>query len=106
MLHDTTEVRERRGAALRTGTTIEAAGRPAHPSPRLVAQLGSDWRVVDDPLQWVIQRRKGRPRHKNAGWASLSFCRTREGLLLALRERGCPTNAAVLALPDWHVDRH
>jgi hypothetical protein len=34
---------------------------PAHPSNRLTAQLNSNWRVVDDPLQWILQRRKGKP---------------------------------------------
>ena len=35
--------------------------RPAHPSNRLVAQLNANWRVVNDPLQWRLQRRKGNP---------------------------------------------
>ncbi|MHA1165682.1 MAG: hypothetical protein ACTSP0_08915 [Alphaproteobacteria bacterium] len=32
---------------------------PAHPSPHLVGQLNEQWRVVDDPLQWILQKRKG-----------------------------------------------
>ena len=35
---------------------------PAHPSSRLLAHLNENWRVVDDPLQWILQRRKGNPR--------------------------------------------
>jgi hypothetical protein len=31
------------------------AKRPAHPSNRLVAQLNATWRVLDDPLQWILQ---------------------------------------------------
>src|SRR5262245_57424372 len=54
---------------------------PAHPSNRLVAQLNETWRVVDDPLQWILQRRKGNPRSRNSGWKNRSFCRTREALL-------------------------
>src|SRR6516162_5593334 len=42
--------------------------RPAHPSNRLVAQLNASWRVVDDPLQWVLQHKNGNPRSKNSGW--------------------------------------
>ena len=60
--------------------------RLAHSSNRLVAQLNSNWRVVDDPLQWILQRRKGNPRKKNSGWRDRSFCTTREGLLQCVRE--------------------
>lgn len=35
-----------------------------HPSNRLIAQLNKNWRVVDDPLQWVLERRKGKLRKK------------------------------------------
>jgi hypothetical protein len=52
---------------------------PAHPSNRLVVQLSVDWRVVEDPLQWILQRKKGNPRAKNSGWQNRSFCRTRDG---------------------------
>ena len=40
----------------------QAVEGPAHPSNRLVAQLNATWRVVADPLQWRLQRRKGNPR--------------------------------------------
>ena len=60
--------------------------RPAHPSNRLIAQLSASWRVIDDPLQWILQRRKGNPRKKNFGWRSRSFCTTRNGLLRCVRE--------------------
>src|SRR5690349_14808540 len=48
----------------------------AHPSNRLIAQLNANWRLVDDPLQWILQRRKGNPRKRNSGWINLSFCTT------------------------------
>ena len=81
---------------------------PAHPSNRLLAQLNTNWRVVDDPLQWILQRRKGNPRKKNSGWQGRSFCRTREALLRCVRQ-ACevvdPNALAKLhALPDWHQD--
>lgn len=95
---------------------------PAHPSNCLIAQLNANWRVVDDPLQWILQRRKGTPREKSTGWQGRSFCRTREGLLRCIREYCClpdqggsrcvheyrGVDAAALqhvrALPEWHID--
>jgi hypothetical protein len=95
---------------------------PAHPSNRLVAQLNETWRVVDEPLQWIPQRRKGNPRSKNTGWQNRSFCRTREALLRCVREYCCSPDEGQLrsiheyrgldpeafmqlaALPEWHVD--
>jgi hypothetical protein len=95
---------------------------PAHPSNRFVTQLNERWRVVDDPLQWVLQQRKGTPRKKNTGWQARSFCRTREGLLRCIRENCCLPDQGgsrcveeyrgvdgaalqqVRALPEWHAD--
>jgi hypothetical protein len=80
----------------------------AHPSNRLIAQLNANWRIIDDPLLWILQRRKGKPRQKNSGWRSRSFCRTRDALLRCIREyRGgvdVEALAKVEALPDWHPD--
>jgi hypothetical protein len=44
---------------------------------------------VDDPLQWLLQRKKGNPRRKNSGWTNRSFCQTREALLRCIREYCC-----------------
>ena len=81
---------------------------PAHPSNCLVAQLNERWRVVADPLQWILQKRKGTPSKKKSGWQGSSFCRTRKALLRNIRER-CgevdpKTLAEIEALPEWHVD--
>jgi hypothetical protein len=80
--------------------------RPAHPSNRLTVQLNMNWRVVDDPLQWVLQRRKGNPRKKNSGWQDRSFCTTRDGLLRCIRELcGAVDDEALTclhALPELH----
>ena len=82
---------------------------PAHPSNRLVAQLNTNWRVVNDPLQWVLQRRKGNPRKKNSGWKDRSFCTTRDALFRCVREYCGDVDQNALAtlqeLPDHHVDR-
>jgi hypothetical protein len=78
---------------------------PAHPSNRLIAQLNTNWRVVDDPLQWILQRRKGNPRKKNSGWQDRSFCTTREGLLRCVCETCGEVDdealAHIRALPEF-----
>jgi hypothetical protein len=82
--------------------------RPAHPSYRLVAQLNERWRVVDDPLQWILQRKKGNPRKKNSGWRDRSFCRTQGALLRCVAgycgEIDANSLAKLKSLPDWHPD--
>jgi hypothetical protein len=79
---------------------------------------------VDDPLQWILQRKKGSPRQKNSGWQSRSYCRTREGLLRCIRGCCCSGDKGQLGcieeyhgideaalqqirvLPEWHADWH
>ena len=82
----------------------DRADGPAHPSNRLLAQLNTNWRAVDDPLQWILQRRKGNPRKKNSGWRNRSFCRTRDALLRCVREHCGEIDPEALAtlkeLPD------
>jgi hypothetical protein len=73
----------------------------------LLAQLNASWRVVDDPLQWVLQHKKGNPRSKNPGWENRSFCTTRAALLRCAHEY-CPevdaaALAALIALPEHHT---
>jgi hypothetical protein len=115
-------VREPRAAPAAHQDYPDSAASPAHPSNRLVAQLNESWRVIDDPLQWILQRRKGNPRKKNSGWRSRSFCRTREALLCCIREYCCSPDQGqsrcireyhgvddaalqqICALPDWHPD--
>ena len=78
----------------------------AHPSDRLVLQLSERWRIVNDPLQWILQRKKGTPSKKNSGWRGRRGCRTRKELLRCIREYcGCVDDEAVKqieALPEWH----
>jgi len=84
------------------------AKRPAHPSNGLIAELNELWRVVDDPLQWILQRKKGNPRKKSSGWQGRSFCRTREALLRCVLEYcgevDLPALEKLNELPDWHLD--
>ena len=82
---------------------------PAHSSERLVAQLNEQWRVVDGPLQWVLQRGNGKVRNKSSGSQGRSFCRTRVGLLRCISEYCGEVDANSVAklktLPDYHLDR-
>ena len=87
-------------------TSQHAPSPPAHPSNRVITGLNVTWRVVDDALQWILQRRKGNPRKKNSGWQDRSFCRTREGLLRSVRELCGEVDpkamAPLNALPEFH----
>jgi hypothetical protein len=103
-----TSVRERPMPLELRGECQECIKRPAHPSNWLVAQLNATWRVVDDPLQWILQRRKGNPRTRNSGWRDRSFCRTRDALLGCIRKHCGEIDAEALpkleALPGCHPD--
>ncbi len=85
-----------------------SASRPAHPSNRVIAKLNASWRIADDPLQWILQRRKGNTRSKNPGWAGRSYCRTRDALLRCIRQNCGQVSSEALAkleaLPYWHPD--
>jgi hypothetical protein len=72
--------RERNSPLPSADTAGSTLPRPAHPSNRLLAQLNERWRVVDDPLQWRLQKKKGNLRDKNSGWDNRSFCRTKDDL--------------------------
>ena len=62
--------------------------------------LNSGWRVMDDPLQWLLQHQQG------GRWRNRSYCRTREGLLRCVREYCGIIDAEALkrleALPGFH----
>jgi len=81
---------------------------PAHHSNRVLAELNSNWKVIEGPGQWVLQQRKGRPRCKNRGWLGRSYCATRAALLRSIREYCGAVDAASLSvietLPETHLD--
>jgi hypothetical protein len=83
-----------------------SAERLAHPLISFPVHLDANWRVIDDPLQWIMQHRKGNARRKSSGWESRSFCRTRAGLLCGIREYCGEVDPRVLEalsmLPEWH----
>ena len=77
---------------------------PSHRSNPLLAQLSAGWRVVVDPMQWILQRKAS-----DTNWNPRSFCSTREGLLRCVREYCGEVDplalATLRALPEWHPDR-
>jgi len=79
---------------------------PAGSSNALPTVLNNGWRVVNDPLQWILQRRNSKPDKKHSGWANRSYCRTREGLLRCVREYCGIVDLEALRrlemLPEWH----
>jgi hypothetical protein len=97
------EPREEGSGDIARPTRVE---RLAHPSSPLCVRLNPDWRVIDDPLQWVLQCRRGNPRAKNSGWESRFFLRTQSGLLAFVREHCGQVDpdalASLMTLPEWH----
>ena len=98
----------REGAEHGRGRSPAAPGRSrfAPPSSPFPLMLNENWRVVDDPLQWIVQQRKGNRRGKNTGWRGRLFFRTRSGLLSRLEEYcgevDAQARAALEALPERH----
>jgi hypothetical protein len=80
--------------------------RLAHPRQSFPLVLNANWRVIDEPLQWVVQQRKGNQRGKNTGWRGRFFFDTRSGLLNLTREYCGRVDPSVLAslaaLPERH----
>jgi hypothetical protein len=63
----------------------------------VLLELNESWRVVDDPVQWLLQRAG-----KKHVWKTRSYCATRTGLELCIREYcGEISEEARAALADW-----
>jgi hypothetical protein len=81
---------------------------PADRSKVFLLSVTAGIRVISDDLQWIVQTRKGNANAKSSGWRSRHFCRSREGLQLALGRLlgrdGVPAHvaASISALPKWH----
>ena len=86
-----------------TGEGPAAHGRRLRPP--FPIYLSERWRVVDDPLQWILQRRSGRTRKLKCGadngWRNCRFPTTRGVLLRDVREI-IGVDADLGALPDVH----
>ncbi len=70
--------------------------------------LNDHWRVVDDPLQWILEVRKGQAGKKSTGYRARSFCASRTGLTQCIRDNCGDLYPGTLAridlLPDLHQD--
>jgi hypothetical protein len=89
------------------GIAAGATKAPADRSEGFVLAVTDDVRIISDHLQWIVQIRKGKPDAKSFGWRARHFCRSREGLQLALRRmlgRDVPARvvAQIDAFPEWH----
>ena len=73
----------------------KATKRPADRSKPVRAFLNDRWRVIDDGLQWVLQKRTGRPTPKSTGWRGRSYLRTRASLLDSVK-RWCGELSPIL----------
>jgi hypothetical protein len=78
----------------------------------IVVKLNDRWRVIDHPLQWILQyRRNNRGRSDGSedprSWEGKRFCRTRTALLRDIRENCGAVDPAAVAtlktLPDRHL---
>ena len=76
---------------------------------KVIARLNDRWRVVDDPLQWVLQVRRGRKTSKASGWRNRSYHAQRTALQRCIGEY-CGEVAGhalktIEALPEVHPAR-
>ena len=97
----------------------DAPVRPATTPPSakavfLVTPLNDRWRVIGDPLQWLLQYRAGNisdsgESQTRKAWQGRRYCRTRDALIRDIGELCGPVDPSALAvieaLPDRHVDR-
>jgi hypothetical protein len=69
---------------------LQAPENDASDSDGLIVQLSQRFRIVaeggSDPQQWFLQRRSGQ------SWEAISYCASRDGLLLSIREKCIPPN--------------
>lgn len=65
-----------------------------------LVKLNERWRIDDDPLQWVLKRRKGK------GWIGSAYCTTRTALLSNIRERAGNVDPAAVAFIETWQEQH
>lgn len=69
-------------------------------SEGLEIAINDGWRVIEDELQWILQR------WQTPAWRNRSYCRTRSGLERCIREYCGPVDPIAQlqldALEDWH----
>ena len=70
-----------------------------------IVRLNDLWRVVDDPLQWILVRR-GNKNGNFGPWKARSFCTTRKVLLRCIREDCGDVDPAAVALIETWPERN
>ena len=74
----------------------------------VIAILNDRWRVIDDPLQWILEVRTGRPTKKATGWRGRSYCTQRSTLIRCIGKYCKEVDPAALEiikkLPEKHID--
>lgn len=74
-----------------------------------ITPLNNHWRVIDDPLQWILQVRKGQETSKGSGWRDRAYCAQRTALIRCIGEFCGEVSqdalAVIEALPSRHLDR-
>jgi len=89
--------------------SVEGMARNEREAAARVVELSDHWRIVDDPLQWILMVRKGHCRAKASGWRAHRFHVQRTALIASV-QRFCghirPEAMAWLAsLPVLHPSR-
>jgi hypothetical protein len=86
--------------------TSETRKRPADRSKPVVAVLNDRWRVIEGAIEWILQKRKGRPTPKSTGWRARRYAQTRASLLDGIERLCGPVDPAALpvlrVLPEEH----
>lgn len=89
------------------GITFNICPPEQHPTT-IIAQLNDQWRVIDEPVQWILQYRNGRGTQKSTGWRGRRYHCDRDQLVVSVRELAGPIDAdelqILMQLPKWHPD--
>ncbi len=68
-------------------------------------KLNDQWRIVDDPLQWILSRR-GKKNGWFGPWRPRSFCMTRTALLRCIQEYCGEADPVAVAFVETWPERH
>ncbi len=70
-----------------------------------LVRLNANWRVADDPPQWVLEKRVREPQPgKTSGWQARKYIRTTDHLLKRIDEMcGTVDSEAIEIIRSWPV---
>lgn len=72
----------------------------------VVAVLNDRWRVRDDGLQWILERRQRRSNRRGTGWEGRSYCTQRRTLLGCVHDHCGDLDADALSAINRLPDRY